>query len=303
MSTPATVGFVGLGNMGAPMSARLVEAGHAVLGVDPTPAAAAAATARGVTVVDSAADLARQTDVVILMLPNSDVVDAVAGQLLAVPAGERRVRTVIDMSSSEPSRTRALAERLHAEGIVLVDAPVSGGVLGAVNGALTIMVGGPADTVAELTPLLAVLGSRVVRVGDAGAGHAVKALNNLLSATHLLATNEAAIVAAKFGVDPALMMSVVNTSSGRSGSSELKLPKYVFTGAFDSGFAAALLEKDVGIARRLAEEVGVELTIGTVVDDQWHALNAELPPGSDHTAIIKPLEERYGIQIRPAAPE
>ncbi|MEO8528099.1 MAG: NAD(P)-dependent oxidoreductase, partial [Pseudolysinimonas sp.] len=286
---------------GEPMSARLVEAGYPVLGLDPSPSAREAAAARGVVLADSPAELAQRADVVILMLPNSDIVEAVTAQLLEGGASDRQLKIVIDMSSSDPSRTRALAERLLNEQVTLVDAPVSGGVVGAVDGKLTIMVGGPQETVDELTELLSVVGSRVVHVGSSGSGHAVKALNNLLSATHLLATNEAALVAARFGIDPELLMTVVNSSSGRSGSSEVKLPRYVFTRAFDSGFSADLLEKDVGIARRLAHEVGVETPVGDAVVDQWRVLNAELSRGSDHTAIIQPLEKRYDVEIRPAS--
>ncbi len=299
MPNTAVIGFVGLGNMGGPMTTRLVRAGHTVLGVDPNPVAEKAATKNGVEIVDSVATLTRRAELVVLMLPTSNVVDDVVACMLAVPKPDRATRVVIDMGSSEPLRTRELATKLGAEGIILVDAPVSGGVVGAVEGTLTIMVGGDEATVAEVSPLLSELGSHVVPVGTAGAGHAVKALNNFLSATHLLATNEAALVAAKFGVDPTVLLAVVNTSSGRSGSSELKLPRYVLTRSFDSGFSAALLEKDIGIATRLADAVGVDPVIGAAVLDQWQSLNAELAAGSDHTEIITPLERRYGTEVTP----
>ncbi|HWH97998.1 MAG TPA: NAD(P)-dependent oxidoreductase [Pseudolysinimonas sp.] len=290
------VGLVGLGNMGLPMASRLMTAGWEVLGVDTSGQARESARKIGVTLADSVADLAKTAGVIILMLPTSDVVDAVSEYILA--AKGRTCEIVIDMSSSEPGRTRLLAERFADAGIALVDAPVSGGVIGATSGALTIMAGGSHDDVRRVFPLLEALGSRVVHVGGVGTGHALKALNNLLSATHLLASNEAAIVAARFGIDPETLLSVVNDSSGRSGSTELKLPHYVLTGAFDSGFSARLLEKDVRVAANLATEVGVEPGIAAAVLAHWSELNSELPPDADHTEIIRPLERRYGLEIR-----
>jgi len=295
---PDAVGIVGLGHMGGPMAAWLIASGRAVYGVDANESVRAAAAEAGVVIVSSATDLAKKVDLVILMLPNSDTVDSVAGDLAGGDPAQRCCKLVIDMSSSEPRRTKELSSRLAAEGLELVDAPVSGGVPGAVAGTLTIMVGGTEKQYERVSPLLAVLGNRVVHVGAVGAGHATKALNNLLSATHLLATDEAAIVASRFGIDPAVLLSVVNTSSGRSGSSEIKLPRYVLTGSFDSGFSSALLEKDVKIAVSLAAELGIETVIGDAVARRWRELNSELPAGADHTEIIKPLEQRAGLEIR-----
>ena len=181
------------------------------------------------------------------MLPNSDVVEAVlvdAGALDALAPG----KVVVDMGSSEPMRTRRLAAEAIGDGVTVVDAPVSGGVRAATAGTLTIMVGGDAATVARVRPILDELGSRVVHVGDAGAGHAVKALNNLMSATHLLATSEAMRTAEAFGLDLAVVLDVVNTSSGRSGSTENKWPNFVLPGTYDSGFALDLMVKDMAIA-------------------------------------------------------
>ena len=156
------------------------------------------------------------------------------------------------MSSSEPLRTRALAEKLAASGLArLVDAPVSGGVGGAERGTLTIMAGGEADTIADLAEVLSVLG-RVRHTGPVGSGHALKALNNLLSATHLLATSEAMVAGQEFGLDPHTMLEVFNASSGRSGSTENKWPNFVLPGGYDSGFGLGLMLKDMKIATQLA---------------------------------------------------
>lgn len=296
--SPGPVGFVGLGMMGLPMSARLAAAGFRVLGHDPDPGAADRAADRGVHAVASVADVVRGAQTVILMLPTSAVVEAVVTELLAVPPSERRCRALVDMSSSEPTATVALAARLADEGIALVDAPVSGGVVGAESGRLTIMVGGDAALVAQVRPLLEGLGTAVTHVGSVGSGHALKALNNLMSAAHLLVTDEAMVTATRFGIDPELALAVVNQSSGRSGSTDLKLPRYVVTGTFDSGFSAALLEKDVRIATSLAAQLGVEATLSEAVLARWSQLRGQLSDHADHTEIVKPMETQAGTQVR-----
>ncbi len=230
--------------------------------------------------------MAEHADVVVLMLPNSDVVEAVlveAGALDALAPG----KVVVDMGSSEPMRTRRLAAVAIGKGIAVIDAPVSGGVRAATAGTLTIMVGGDATTVARVRPILDELGSRVVHVGDAGAGHAVKALNNLMSATHLLATSEAMRTAEAFGLDLAVVLDVVNTSSGRSGSTENKWPNFVFPGTYDSGFALDLMVKDMAIAVALADAAGVDATLGRRALELWRDAAAALPAGADHTEIAR----------------
>jgi 3-hydroxyisobutyrate dehydrogenase len=280
---PRVVGFVGLGRMGDPMVRRVAAGGVAVRGYD----AAAGATeglAGVVTAVDSAAAAAAGAPVVILMLPDSDVVEKVVDGGLLDALGDGAL--LVDMSSSEPLRTRALARRVGERGVTLVDAPVSGGVSGARAGTLTIMVGGPADAAATLTPLLSLMG-RVRHVGDVGAGHALKALNNLMSAAHLLASSEAILAGERFGLDPAVMLDAVNGSSGRSGSTENKWPNYVLPETYDSGFTAGLMVKDIRIALGLAEATGApsQLTARTV--ELWGRAVEQLGPGADHTEIVR----------------
>jgi 3-hydroxyisobutyrate dehydrogenase len=296
--TDALLGFVGLGNMGIPMASRLVEAGYRVRGFDAAASGRERAATAGIEVVADVAELARTVRTIILMLPNSDIVESVVKEITRVASAVRTVRLVIDMSSSEPARTRTLASAVSGDGLELVDAPVSGGVAGAFGGTLTIMVGTTPTRFADLESLLGVLGGRVVRAGDVGAGHAVKALNNLMSAAHLLVSDEAAIAAARFGVDPEVFLSIVNASSGRSGSTELKLPRYVVTGAFDSGFTAALLQKDVRIATELGAGLGLDMALSEAVRARWEELAAQLSPGADHTEIIRPLEQRASLELR-----
>ncbi|GAA4556485.1 NAD(P)-dependent oxidoreductase [Pseudonocardia xishanensis] len=267
--------------MGGPMVRRLAAAGFEVGAHDVVPRPDLADV---VTLVDSAAAAAESGSVVVLMLPSSDTVEAVAdgGLLDALTPGS----TLVDMSSSEPLRTRALAERVAARGAVLVDAPVSGGVGGAEAGTLTIMVGGPGDAVAALDPLLRALGTPR-HVGPVGAGHALKALNNLMSAAHLLASSEALLAGERFGLDPAVMLDAVNGSSGRSGSTQNKWPTFVLPGTFDSGFALGLMLKDIRIAAGLARATGAaaELTERTVA--LWAEAAEELGPGADHTEVVR----------------
>jgi 3-hydroxyisobutyrate dehydrogenase len=280
------VAFIGLGRMGAPMSARLTGAGHRVRGHD-----LVVRELDGIEMAPSAAAAAAGAQAVLLMLPRSaDVhwVLAEGGVLAAMDAGA----TVVDMSSSEPMATRELAEAAAERGIELVDAPVSGGVPKALDGTLTIMAGGGDAAVERMLPLLAAMGSRVLHVGPVGAGHALKALNNLLSATHLLASAEAVAVGRRFGLDPQVMIDVINTSSGASASTITKFPNYILNGAFDSGFDAGLMVKDIGIALELAHELEVPAEVSERVVEMWREALEWLPAGADHTAIARWVDGR-----------
>jgi 3-hydroxyisobutyrate dehydrogenase len=281
------VGFVGLGRMGAAMCERLARAGYPLRVYDIDAHAADGLTECGdVVAMPSAPAVAAAADIVILMLPSSDDVEQVLvrdGMLAAASPGS----VVVDMGSSEPMRTRALATEAAGRDVVLVDAPVSGGVVGAVAGTLTIMVGGPAETLERVRPVLSVLGSRIVPVGPTGAGHAVKALNNLMSATHLLASSEALRAAEAFGLDVDIVLDAVNTSSGRSGSTENKWPNFIVPERYDSGFAIALMVKDMEIGVGLAEACGVDAALSRRALERWRAAAAALASDADHTEIAK----------------
>jgi 3-hydroxyisobutyrate dehydrogenase len=291
--TPGTtIGFVGLGNMGEPMVRRLAAAGYAVLAFDVAAHARdRLADTAGVTITNNAADVAVGAAVVILMLPDSNVVEQV---LLSDGLLDRVTppTLVVDMSSSEPARTRELAERAARAGLALVDAPVSGGVIGAKAGSLTIMTGGSPEALAVVRPVLDVLGSRVVHAGDIpGAGHAIKALNNLMSAAHLLVSSEAILAGKAFGLDPQVMLDIVNTSSGKNWSTELKWPRYVLPAAYNSGFSMQFMVKDIRIALGLAEAGGVPAPGTRAVVETWTVATDEMPPGADHTEIARWLEQ------------
>jgi len=281
------VAFIGLGRMGAPMALRLVGAGHRVRGHD-----LVARELRGVVWAPSAADAAAGANAVVLMLPTSADVHWVAVENGVLEAMDARA-TLIDMSSSEPMATRELAEAAGARGIDLVDAPVSGGVPRATDGTLTIMAGGREAAVERVRPLLEAMGSRVLRVGPVGAGHALKALNNLLSATHLLATCEAVAIGRRFGLDPKVMVDVINTSSGASVSTAVKFPSYILSASFDSGFGLGLMVKDVGIAVDLGEELGIPAALAEQTLELWREAAAGLPADADHTEIARWVDARY----------
>lgn len=286
------VGFIGLGNMGQPMSRQLLDAGYQVRGFDLSEAARGtfAEAAGNAIPVTSAAEAAAGATVVILMLPDSSVVESVATDP-AFAAALTPDTIVVDMSSSEPERTRALAKTLGERGVAFIDAPVSGGVKGAVAAKLAVMVGGADEQVARAEGVLKHFGP-VFRAGPVGAGHAVKALNNLMSAAHLLASSEAILAGQRFGVDPTAMLEIVNASSGRSGSTENKWPDYIVPETYDSGFSLKLMLKDVRIAVGLAEQVGMPSRLGERTAELWAEAAEELPPTADHTDIARWLREK-----------
>jgi 3-hydroxyisobutyrate dehydrogenase len=288
----AALAIIGLGNMGLPMAQRLVGAGFSVSGYDAAATARDRASAAGVDVADSAAAAVTGVAGVILMLPDSTIVEAVLHDA-DVHAALSPDTTVVDMSSSIPQRTRVLAEELSARDIHLVDAPVSGGVKGAQAGRLTVMVGGSDADVARVTPWLEPLG-RIVATGAVGSGHAIKALNNLLSATHLLATSEAMLAGESLGLDPKTMLSVFNSSSGKSGSTENKFPNFILPGTFDSGFALRLMLKDMRIAVGIAEASGVPHALGSDAVEIWEQAAQELASDADHTEIARWVRDQKG---------
>jgi len=283
----ATVGFVGLGKMGGPMATRLAEAGYQVQGYDVSEQAVRswAERAEGARPAASLDAAAAEAAAVILMLPDSAVVRSVLDGLVLAPG-----TVIVDMSSSEPLVTRELAAEIARAGATLVDAPVSGGVTGAVSGRLTIMAGGAPADIERVRPLLDVLGARVVHCGDVGAGHAVKALNNLLSATHLLVTSEAMTAAAGFGLDVPTVLAAINTSSGRSGSTENKWPNFIVPRTFDSGFSLRLMLKDLRIALGVAEAAGTPAALSAAAASLWAEAAQVFSPDADHTEIARWLE-------------
>lgn len=289
MTALHSIGFIGLGNMGMPMVTRLLAAGFEVTGFDVAEGPRAALADLGGRAVGTLAEVVEGVDAVILMLPDSRVVSSVMSDP-GLRSGLRRGLLVIDMGSSEPVSTRTLAADLDALGVGLVDAPVSGGVGGAIAGTLTVMAGGSAAAVRTVSAVLEHLGT-VRHAGPVGSGHAIKALNNLISATHLWITSEAMVAGQRFGLQPEVMLEIINGSSGRSGSSESKWPRFILPGTFDSGFGLRLMLKDMRTATALAEQLDAPIELGEAAVARWAEAADELPSDADHTEVAKWLGE------------
>ncbi len=286
---PARVGFVGLGRMGWPMASLLAP--HCALTVLDARAdvADAFAAEHGATAAVAPRMVGVASDVAITMLPDGRAVREVALGGLGEGLGPGGL--LIDMSSSAPAGTRALADELAAYGVALVDAPVSGGVVRARDGSLSVMAGGAPDDVARARPLLERLGRVIYEVGGVGAGHAVKALNNYLSATGLAAACEALLVGQRFGLDPERLLEVVNASSGRNAATE-GVAREVISRRFGGGFTVGLMAKDVATAADMAETLEMDAPLLARVRDLWREAEALLGGDVGTTEVVRLWEAR-----------
>ena len=293
MDSIDTITLIGTGNMGAPMAGHLAHAGHRLVLYDLRPDVAAATAARiGAGCAASLAESGEGADLVITMLPEATAVRAALLGEGGIAHALKPGTIVVDMSSSYPPATRETGAMLEAMGLVLLDAPVSGGVKRAVDGTLAIMLGGDDAAAADrVAPVLAAMGT-VTRTGALGSGHALKCLNNFLSASGLANAAEAVIVGRAFGLDPKVMIDVINTSTGRNNSTETKFHQQIFSGAFASGFALSLMAKDLAAAADLAAELGLEAPALALARDLWADARARLGDGADHTEIFRYLEAR-----------
>ena len=299
------VGFIGIGAMGRPMAARVAGAGFPLALFDSDPDRARTAAAElGAGVAKHGTALARDADLIVTMLPTSAIVASVLQGEMGVLAGLRPGSLVIEMSSGAPGQTQALAERVAAAGGTLIDAPVSGGVKRAETGELAIMAGGDPAAIDRAEPLLRSMGSTIMRTGPIGSAHAMKALNNLLSAGGFLLGIEALLIGQRFGLDPEVMVDVINASTGMSNSSQKKFKQFVLSRSFDAGFGLDLMVKDLGIALSVARETGTPAPISALVREMWASAQAVLGPGQDHTAAAKLSEQMAGttLGVRANAP-
>jgi 3-hydroxyisobutyrate dehydrogenase-like beta-hydroxyacid dehydrogenase len=291
------LGFVGLGRMGGPMVGRLLEAGHAVTVFDISEDAVRPMVERGAAPASSAAEVAAAAEIVMTSLPTPDILHRVALGEAGIADGAR-VRTMVDLSTTGPSTATRVAEGLAARGIQWVDAPVSGGIKGAREGTLAVMVSCPRATLEAIQPILATFG-KVYFVGEKpGLAQVVKLGNNLLAAAALVISSEALAMGIKAGLDPAVMIDIINTSSGRNSATEDKFPRAILPGTFDFGFATGLSYKDVRLCVDEAEALGVPMVLGAVVRQMLAVTNAKFGPDSDFTSIAKVVEEWAGVQIR-----
>ena len=281
---PNSVGFIGLGQMGAPMAANIAKAGTALICYDKAgteqrlPAAATAAT--------SVAEVVGAADTVFLSLPDGAIVQSVAEEIAACT--DRRATVIVDLSTIGLDAARAVAETLKTTGLTYIDAPVSGGKAGAVAGTITLMWGGPKAELDRHRPIIDAFCGNPFHVGDEpGQGQAVKLLNNFLSATALAATSEAVLFGQSQGLDMKTILDVVNVSTGMNTATRDKFPSQVLTGTFAAGFFAELLNKDVQLYRNNAEAAGTPLRIGSEVARVWQDCVDQLEPQSDFTLIYE----------------
>ena len=290
------IGFIGLGNMGQPMARRLIEAGHRLTVYDTRNDAVAPLVALGAQVASSPADVADRVETVMASLPEPHIVTKVAIGEGGVIHG-KRIRRFVDLSTTGSRVAIEIAAALAKKNIVQIDSPVSGGVAGAVKGTLAVMVSGPRADVALVKDALAVFG-RVFEIGDKpGMGQTMKLANNVLSACNMAASCEAIVLGVKSGLDPAVMVDVMNSSSGRNSATQDKWPKAMLPRTFDLGFTTALMTKDVRLALQEMKQLGVTHDIMDAVGRAWEQVYSEIGPDRDFTTVIQPVERRAGLTV------
>lgn len=295
-----TVAFLGLGAIGAPMATHLAAGPFGLRVWNRTASRAAAfATEHGAVHAASPAEAARGADVVVTCFPVSADVEALLDGPEGLLAGLAKGAVLLDCTSGDPATSKRIAARLARAGVGFLDAPVSGGVKAAVAGTLTVMVGGDAATLARVRPVIDAFGEKVVHCGAVGAGDAVKAVNNALLALHIWSTAEGLVTLRKAGVDPAVALDVINTSSGRSNSSMNLFPERVITRAFPRTFRLALLDKDVGIAAQVAREQKVPSPLIQLTAELFQAAHRALGEEADHVEAVKFIEGLAGQEIVP----
>ncbi|MDQ5849336.1 MAG: NAD(P)-dependent oxidoreductase [Pseudomonadota bacterium] len=291
------IGFIGLGKMGVPMAGRLIDAGYSLTVHDVNRKACETLAAKGARVAASPAELASAVDTVLLSLPTPPIVREVALGKDGVAAGTK-VKTVLDLSTTGATMAREIAQALEKKGITAVDAPVSGGVAGAVKGTLAVMVACAKPLYTELEPMLKHIG-KVFHVGERpGMGQTMKLCNNLLSATAVAATSEVVVFGVKSGLDPATMIEVINAGSGRNTATQDKFPRSILPRTFDFGFAMGLMTKDVKLCLEEAEAAGAQMWVAAAVRRIWELANQEIGPDKDFTELIRVLERRAGVEVK-----
>ncbi len=288
------IGFVGLGNMGEPICRRLLESGFEASIYDVNTEAVSNLGDTAAEPAENLKALAASADVVLLSLPDSDVVERAVLGNEGLAHGLSSGKVLIDTSSSRPSSTRTIAGKLAEAGIEMLDAPISGGVLRAEEGKLAVMVGGKREVFERCYEVFQAFGEKIFHVGDHGAGHLVKSLNNLLSATTLASAAEAVILASKAGIAPETLLEVLNAGNGRSYSTEVKFPRFILNRAFDDGFALDLMAKDLKLALETAAEIDHPMFSGSAIAQLWQAAAAQGYGPEGHTSIYAFLENLSG---------
>lgn len=292
-----TYGFVGLGNMGAPMSSRLLQAGYKLMVFDTDPKAIERAKALGAQGCGSLKQLADSVDTIFLSLPTPEIVQKVTIGEGGLITGSK-VKRVVDLSTIGPRAAQQVAAALRKTGIVYVDSPVSGGIGGAAKGTLAVMTSCPPEDFAATEDALKQLGPVFYMGEQAGMGQSMKLANNLLSVTAMAATSEVMAMGVKAGLEPRMMLDVINAGSGRNSATQDKFPKAVLPGTFDIGFAAELAYKDVRLCIDEAESLGIPMIVGAAVREMLVLTQAAYGENADFTDIARLLESWSKVEIR-----
>lgn len=291
------IGFIGLGMMGIPMSNKLIEAGYKVVGYDIDLGALEQAKKNGAEIAQSPLELGERCNPIITIVPNSDVVEDVVLGPDGVIQGAGDGDVLIDMTTAYPMSTIKVAKTLETKGIRMLDAPVSGGIMGAEKGTLSIIVGGDIEIFEQCMPLFKVMGQNIFHMGAIGAGHTMKAVNNFLSGCSMVATSEAVALATKAGLEPKKVVDVLQVSTGRNYATEWKFPRFVLPRKFDDGFRIELFNKDLDILTRLARELRVPMFMANTVQQIFNLAMSQGYGLKGHTAIAQLIEEWAGIKM------
>ena len=293
------IGFIGLGRMGGRMAVRLLDAGHTLTVFDVSGQAVSALEVRGAKRAATPKDVADACELVFASLPSPAIVqDTALGADGVIHGG--KIKTFVDLSTTGPHVAGVVAKALEAKGIVSLDSPVSGGVKGAEDGTLAIMVGGPQASYDALQPILSVFGKLFFMGERPGSGQTMKLANNLMAACSIAITSEAMTMGIKAGLDPKLMIDVINVSSGRNSATQDKWPRSVLPRTFDFGFTTALSFKDVRLCLEEAEAMGVPMVVGAAVRQMLSITNQVYGPDSDFTAMAKVVEGWAGVDPKPS---
>jgi 3-hydroxyisobutyrate dehydrogenase len=296
------IGFIGLGVMGAPMAGHLARAGHRLTVLDIDRAATErVARERGAQAATTAAEVARASEVIVTMLPNGEVVQQVVLGEDGVLQGVRAGALLLDTSSAEPWLTEQTAAALAERGASMVDAPVSGAAWGAAEAKLVFMVGGSDADVARVRPLLELMGHSIHHLGGLGCGHAMKCLNNCITAMTFAATSEALVAGKRYGLDPQAMVDVLNQSTGGSWITQTHYHQRIFNRSFDDPFKLALMLKDVGIALQLARQTASPMPMAGLGQQLWLMADHAAGPGASVSELVRWVESLSGTELTPGA--
>jgi 3-hydroxyisobutyrate dehydrogenase-like beta-hydroxyacid dehydrogenase len=291
------IGFIGLGQMGFHMARRLLEAGHRVIVYDTRREAIDRLTALGAHAAASPRAIADEVETVMASLPTPDIVLEVATGPDGVIEGER-VRRFVDLSTTGAVMAKRIFTALKAKNIVQIDCPVSGGVTGASKGTLALMVSGPRAEVSAIEPVLPAIG-RIFFIGERpGAGQTMKLCNNFLSAAAMTATSEAMVMGVKAGLDPRIMLDVINAGTGRNTATEDKFGRIVLPRTFNLGFTVGLMAKDLKLCLAEGEALGVPMEVAEAVTRMLQIACDENGPDKDLSTVVQPVERRAGVEVR-----